>query len=136
MNDLYCEANDKRATIEKYKDLDIHEDYIKTFAINPVLKEILIAADNKLKLYSLTTQRVVAEFIYETETITNDNFSSVNKTQIKSIGCFPLMNLWIVSNSKNQLFFFTKNLHPSEPINLDFSVYEIIVSNRIGVIIK
>ena len=65
---------------------------LTAIAHNPVNNELCVATEDKLLLYSITTDKILAEYKFSKQALTQDLHNSNLKVQVKKIEPLIMMN--------------------------------------------
>jgi hypothetical protein len=123
------EMNFQQRTIEHSPNIGLIEDSVVSFAINHISGEMLIASQDKLRVYSLLNNSLLADYNIPCYSVQLDQKRVVYK--VKSIVPLIFNSGWLITTTlKKQLIYFSKFLMVSKPIDIEEQPECLIVNQR------
>lgn len=123
------ETSFPQQTLEKSPTVGLIEDTIVAFAINHITGELIVASHEKLRVYSLLNNSLLAD--YNIPQYSNQAEQKKGSYKVKSIAPLIFNSGWLVSTTlKKQLIYFSKFLMVSKPIDVEDQPEMIIVNQR------
>jgi len=114
-------------TLELNTSFGLVEEYIIAYSINPITGELLTATQDKLRLYNVFENSLIADYNIPLITLQEQRRPTY---RVKLIEPLILGSGWLVITTKKTIIYFSKSLIASKAIELKDQPEQIIVNQR------
>ena len=119
----------QQSTLEQSSNIGLIEESVVAFAVNHITCEMMIASTDKIRVYSLLNNSLLADYNIPSFAVQLEQKRMLYR--VKSIAPLIFNAGWlVVTTLKKQLIYFSKFLMVSKPIDIEEQPESILVNQR------